>query len=123
MAASIGSVTCQFCRGVAPGLAKRTRLFSTPGVDGHGAQTLGQGAAPFLFRCQLTDTDGNIDTWQSNMEGTQGTIVTIENDIGDQYTNCFIQDIKVAKSKKAVLVASGATQYTLNLDVIGVKIN
>lgn len=122
MAANVGGEACQFVRGTAPGLSRRTETWQIAGVSGYGAQTMGLGDAPFRFIAEQFDDDAAIDTWLANLEGKRGTAVTIVNDIGDSFTNRFIEGVRILVPKHARLDETGTKKYKMILEILGVKI-
>lgn len=91
--ASIGAVGCDYVKGDSPGLKMRSRVWNVPGLHGYGLQLLGLGDAPFEFAAVQFGSGATLETWADSIDALQGTIVTIVNDLGISYGNCFIEQV------------------------------
>lgn len=95
MAASFGGIsTSILTMPSAPVTKQRVDTWQVPGLDGYGAQLLGEGDSEFdvtaIVYCQasgLTSADAIAEQLIVNMELLQGTIISIVSDWGDNYEN------------------------------------
>ena len=96
--ASIGGLSCTFIRGEVPPMKMRTRSWSTPGINGYGAQKLGLGDAEFeLTGIYYGATRAAVDIWLAAIAGLQGTVVTVVDDWGNSRTGCLLVKIGTPK--------------------------
>ena len=118
--ASIGAQSCTFVhdRG-RKGPRQRTIIWQNPGMDGYGAQTLGEGDAEFQVEAVLYDTTANIDTWAAAIEAMQGTVISIVDDRGTTHTSNLI--VNVAAPMRTPALASGVEERA-SIMISGVKI-
>lgn len=107
--AQIGTVVCTFVRGHCPRPKMRLMLWTVPGVDGYGAQAVGYNDAPFEVAAVLYSNAVGLEAWKNAMEGLQGTIVSIVNDLGVTRPGCLITKVSPMRSM-AVRAAGGITQ-------------
>jgi len=91
--ATIGGTSCSFVRGNAAAQKNRVQTFQRPGIDGYGAVVLGLGNSRSRFQLVLYDSDANIRTWLTTVEGYQGTVVEITNDDGEQVPNLLVERV------------------------------
>ena len=96
MAANDSSFTLSFSilRGLPSLLKTRGETWEVPGLDGYGAQTLGQGDGEFDFttityEIDTTDADNDIQTAQ----GAQSKLVAITDDWGNSFSNVLITHV------------------------------
>ena len=61
-------------------LKDRTNVWSMPGNDGFGVQSLGKGDGEFSYEAVLFGTVAELDAWAVTIEAMQGTIVSIQDD-------------------------------------------
>lgn len=99
--AQVGSVTCDFVKGSLGGLREQVETWRIPGRDGFGAIKMGQGGSAFVFTCVEYDTEGNINTWRTNMEALQATVVSIVDDRGRTHSNCLVTSVGVPRITRA----------------------
>jgi hypothetical protein len=107
--AQIGGVLCTFVRGHCPQPKMRLMLWTVPGVDGIGAQAVGYNDSPFEVVAVLYSNALGIEAWKAALEGLQGTIVSITNDLGTTFSRCLITKVSLMRSI-AALAHGGITQ-------------
>lgn len=119
--ASVHGVTCTLVkRGAGVNLAQRVETWSTPGMDGVGAQKIGKHDGAFRFLIKLYDTSANVDTWFAAIEALQGSIGTIVDDWGTSHTNCLITHVG-ERIKDAGQLPGSTLAAIGELDIVGRK--
>jgi hypothetical protein len=89
MATTIGSVTCDY---IASAKATRTKkehveVWSVPGLAGAGMAVMGKSKAWSAFRLVLFGTSAEVETWIAAIEALSGTVVTVVDDWGTEFSN------------------------------------
>ena len=102
---TIGAVTCDFIKGTIGGMVQRFSRWNVNGVNGDGIHLHGLGGAPTTVRAIKYDSIVNVQSWYRSLEAIQqaGTPVTIENDLGDSQTDCFIEKVGQLQTRPAHL--------------------
>ena len=116
--ASIGSITCTFVHGHPPLPKQRVDLWRVPGLDGYGAQNLGHNDSSFQVTAIYYGDGFGLLAWKRAIEGLQGTVVTITNDLGIEYAYCLIT--KVSNMKNSPAKATGNITQRGEITVEGV---
>ena len=108
----IGDLGFDLIKGL-PQLQTRTRTESwqTPGIDGYGVQTIGQGDTSFNLTCVKyvnTSVEGSINddanALIADSNALQGTFITIVDNCGDTYDGICVLSVNTnsQRAKKAV---------------------
>jgi hypothetical protein len=116
--ASIGPVGCTFVRGNPPATKMRLQLWRVPGLDGYGAQALGYNDSPFEVLAVLYSDAVGVESWKVALEGLQGSIVTIINDLGASFGGCLIT--KLSNMKNMAAYAAGGITARAEITIEGV---
>jgi len=123
--ASIGGTTCTFIHtagGRPPAtLRQETEVWRLPGINGYGAMKLGLGGGEFNLVATLYTNKVGVGTWETLLQGKQGTVVTIIDDLGHSHTNCLLVHVGNARITPARNPAGTITQRA-EIDITGVKI-
>lgn len=116
--AQIGGVLCTFVRGNCPNPKMRIELWRVPGLDGYGAQALGLNDSPFEVTAILYSNKAGVELWKDSIEGLQGSIVSITNDLGSTTQNCLI--LKISNMRPMAAIAAGGITTRGEIIVEGV---
>ena len=100
--ASIGSITCFRVIGTLPVPKMRLAVWTVPGINGYGAQQLGNQDQPFEVLAVIYDTISNCLAFKNDLCGLQGSLQTIVDDLGDSTANCLIAEVGQARMEAAV---------------------
>lgn len=85
--ASIGGVSCDFVHGGPPaGLEPVLQEWRVSGMTGRGAQDMGKDADRATYQAVKHDSEANVLTWITNVQGLQGTLVSVVDDWGQTWT-------------------------------------
>lgn len=104
--ASVGGVSCDFVHGGVAGTRKRLRVWQAAGLDGFGAQDLGDGSPEFMVRCVKFDSNTNVNTWCAQIEALAGKVISILDDWGDTYPGCLVVGVGI-RQKQAAQASGG----------------
>jgi len=113
MSGTIGGITCDWVKGIAPSGKMRLDVWQVPGISGYGAQKLGAGDSACAFRCIRVLSSANLDTWEASIEALQGAIVTVVNDRGKTYTRFLVSRIGIPQrvpaypNEKSTIIVQG----------------
>jgi hypothetical protein len=105
--AAIGSITCFRVIGTVPVPKMRLAVWTVPGINGYGAQQLGNQDQAFEVLGVVYDTIANVLSFKDSLCGLQGQTVTIVDDLGDSTANCLICEVGAARMEAAVTPAGG----------------
>lgn len=110
------SLPIDIMRGVPAHLKTRVDVWEVPGVDGYGAQTLGQGDAEFElmtvnYCADNTEANGVI----ASAEGMQGAMCLVHDDFGDDYDNVLVTHVDTNGSKKPMQWQDNANAVRVEL--------
>jgi len=126
MAIGIGSVSCTYLRGNIRDLKEEVDVWRTPGIDSYGAQLVGYGDSGFAFDAVLYDTLTNIETWTSDLEALQGTVVTAEDDFGFTYSTLLVttvgMPVTIGAFLPSALPPSASARYRREIRIEGVVV-
>jgi len=101
MAANIGGTSCDYVRGDVTPLRERVETWVVPGLDSVGAMLLGQNEGQAAVVATKLNTVGACNTWIETLEAMIGSVVTIENDLGDNNAACLITGLGVPEKTAA----------------------
>lgn len=108
MAANVNGTSCDIVKGVPNELKTEVQTWGVPGVDGYGAQTLGQRGSEFRFQCVKYGTVASVNTWIAAMQAVQGSVVSLENDWGDTFDNMLIERVGQPTKEPAIGCFTGS---------------
>lgn len=119
--AAIGGVTCTFVRPEAVhGPRPRGQVWQMPGVDGYGAQVLGEGDSDFRFVAVYYAASAALaDAWIRSIEDLQYSVVSVTDDFALTYTNLLIT--RVTQPRVQAAIAPSITTRA-EVTVEGVKV-
>lgn len=126
MAGSIGAVACSRVIGHARPQATRVQVWQIPGVDGYGAHLLGLGNSESQFTAVAFGRDTvlvgfiHLPTWYASLRATQGTIVTVTNELGIAFTNQLIVEISDPQRQVANDLAGITHRFQVGIRTITV---
>jgi hypothetical protein len=112
---AIGSITCFRVIGTLPVPKMRLAVWTVPGVNGYGAQQLGNQDQGFEVQAVIYDTIANCLTFKDALCGLQGQTVTIVDDLGDSTANCLITEVGQARMEAAATPAGGQVRAEVPL--------
>ena len=117
---SIGAVSCDYLFGELSGLRERVLVQQVAGLNGYTAHKSGQGESAFAYLAvSYTTNVANAETFISDLEALQGTVVTITDDHGTSFENCLV--VRVGRPSKSRAVID-TTNYRTEVPVRGVKL-
>jgi hypothetical protein len=122
MAANVGGTACDFVKGVPRALKTGVVHWTVPGLDGYGAQTLGQRGSEFRFQAVKYGSIAAVNTWVTAIEAHQGTVITIENDWGDEHLNMLVVHVGQPIKRVAIGDFAGSPGARGEVIVSGVKL-
>lgn len=120
MAANIGGQSATFVKDQFQEQKERLNVWERPGVSGYGAHLLADADSAFSFRVILYDTLANINTWFTAIQAMKGTIVTIENDLGNTSTDCLVSRVSRPRITVARTASLPTTGFRVQIQVSGV---
>jgi len=107
-------------KGAGVTLAQAAETWSTPGMDGVGAQKIGRHDGSFRFIAQLRGTSAEVNTWFTAIEALQATIGSVIDDWATTHANLLI--IRVGERRKIAAKLPGTTLEAIGeLEIIGRK--
>jgi hypothetical protein len=89
-------------------------------MSGYGAHVMGGGDAEFVFRALYCGWATDVEAWFYLLEQLQGTIVTVVNDYGVNYSNCLLAS--VTRVSKGPFRLPGAYDTRGEAQIGGVRI-
>lgn len=91
---TIGGIACDMVKGaVPPELKERSEVFQIAGRPGYGLHLLGVADSRFAFEAILYDTKANVLAWGVALQALQGTVQTINTDLGQSLDDMFIESV------------------------------
>lgn len=102
MATEIGSVSCDIINGDVLPLMTRTRTWEQPGIDGTGAQTVGEGKGRFSLELVEFGNTAAIIAWIAAIAAIQGEEGGVTNSRGVTHTDLFFEDVQLVERKEAL---------------------
>lgn len=107
--ASIGSVTTDILRGNSPAaLLEQVATWETPGIDGVGALSIGKNGGNFAYTAIRYGSTAAAETFLSDLENLQGTVVSITDDFGEIYGSLLI--LSVVRTGKIAEIGNGGAR-------------
>jgi hypothetical protein len=111
-----------------PSTKTETEIFTVPGLDGYGAQTLGDKDSEFelvtiRYFSGGDDNGGDANTHISDCCGMQGFVCTIVDDWGDTFTQILVTKVNTQDAKKPVTKDGDATAVRVELKWKCVNLN
>jgi hypothetical protein len=89
----VGNILCfKVAPLVQANVRQRLDIWQTPGVDGIGAQSLGDGEGQFAFECMTMGTPSYVQAWYEALAELAGEFVIIIDDFVTVHTPCLIVD-------------------------------
>jgi hypothetical protein len=116
--ASIGSISCFRVIGTLPEPKMKLAVWTVPGLNGYGAQMLGNQDQAFEVLAVFYSSWSGVLGFKDALCALQGQIVTIVDDLGDTTNNCLIVEIGQARMEAAQ--AAGGIQERCEVPVRGV---
>lgn len=126
MAGSIGAVECSRVIGHARPQATRVQTWQIPGIDGYGAHLLGAGNSESQFVAVAFGRDTvisgviHLPTWYDALRATQGTIVTVTNEIGHAFSNQLILEVSDPIRRTANDLNNITARFQVNIRTVTV---
>jgi len=106
--ASIGGVSCDFVHGgPPPGLETVLQEWRVSGINGRGAQDMGEDADRGAYQVVKHDSEANVLTWIGNVQALQGTLVSVVDDWGQTWTNFLV--LRVGRPRMTPAQGNGYT--------------
>jgi hypothetical protein len=101
--ADLGGEAVNIVRGRPEELALRVDTWQTPGIDGVGSQTLGQGSEPSpLQTVAYFENDALAEAHIAACKALKGQVISMEDNWENEYENLLVIDVRTANSKRAV---------------------
>lgn len=98
---AIGDVNFDLSRGLPQLLRPRVDLWEVPGIDGYGAQVLGNGQGEFDFVVvSYQPSNSFANSFIDVLNALQGTVVSLTDDWGDDYDNVLVQNVDSRNAKR-----------------------
>lgn len=99
----VGNVEFHIMRGMPQQFKQTVETWRVPGLDGYGAQTLGQGDAEFeletvAYFFNNAAANATIDA----SEAMQGTVVNLVDDFGDEYDSALVTNVQVLPKQPCI---------------------
>lgn len=101
--ATFGGVSCSYCRGDSRGPITRVETWIVPGIDGCGAQDLGDSDSEFRFELVLYGTAAGLRTWKAQIEALQGSVITVVDDKSVSHTYLLLEQVSQMETSAAVI--------------------
>jgi hypothetical protein len=114
---SIGDITCFRVIGSLPVPKMKLAVWTVPGINGYGVQALGNQDQAFECLAVLYGSISNVIAFKDALDGLQGQIVSIVDDLGDETDNCVIVEVGQARMEAAL---SAESQVRCEVPVGGV---
>lgn len=102
MATEIDSVACDIINGDVLPLMTRTRTWEQPGIDGSGAQTVGEGKGGFSLELIKYGNTAAIVAWIKAIAAIQGKEGDVTNSRGVTHSDLFFEDVRLVERKEAL---------------------
>lgn len=113
---SIGPVNFDIMRGVPSLIRPRVETWEVPGLDGYGAQTLGNGDAEFELETVAYFTSNALaDLHIVACVEVQGTVVTIVDDYGASFPAIIVVRVDTARAKMPVIHKGNANAVRVRI--------
>lgn len=103
--AAIGGTSCSYVHGGVPDMVAATEVWARPGIDGHGARTLGLRGPVFTLRAVKFGSDATVNSWRDSLAAIVSTIVTVTDDHNEAHTNCLV--LALDQPQKSVALHAG----------------
>ncbi len=113
--ASIGGITTTIMRGTPPTTKPRVDTWQVPGLDGYGAQLLGEGDSEFdLTTIFYAASDAAANSKIASCENLQGQLVNVITDFGDTYPNVLVVHMDPAIKRPMIYQGSNAIRVEIH---------
>lgn len=115
---SINSIDCFRIIGVIPPPKMKLSVWTVPGINGYGAQQLGNQDQPFEVIAVGYGSKSAAETWKAGLFACQGQTVTIVDDFGVSSSNCLVTEVGPMQFEAAI--AAGGIAVRAECSVKGV---
>lgn len=107
---AVGSLSVDLLSGTPLSMRERVETWNVPGLDGLGAQLLGQGTASTkLVTVTLLASAALANAHIAAAEALVGTIVTVTDDSSQSFANCLVLGVLV--TEKRAVVHEGSVKF------------
>lgn len=105
--ATIGGISVDILKGLPLLKKERVETWVVPGLDGYGAQTLGQGDSEYDLVSVLyivgANPNDDANTHIDACTALQGTVISLTDDWGDGYTKVLVVKVDPTNAKRPVI--------------------
>ena len=117
MAESVGSVSVDILNGNVSPQSQAVETWAVAGVDGIGAQKMGEHKSGFVFVATLIQVQATLEARLVLLAAVQGTVVSIEDSFGEVWTNCLVTH--VGRPERHAVIHEGTAKVRAVVTIAG----